>query len=59
MKVLHLLKSEPDPTTAALISAMKESGDTQYTTYMLSEAGADYDELIDLIFAHDAVISWW
>ncbi len=58
MKVLHILKSEPDENTKTLMDLMSEGEET--TVYPLyDDAGADYEKLIDLIFDHDKVVSWW
>jgi hypothetical protein len=57
MKLLHILKTEPDERTRTLMDRVSEGAET--TRYPLYEAEADYEKLIDLIFEHDRVISWW
>ena len=57
MKLLHILKTEPDERTRTLMDILSEGQET--TPYPLYEADADYGKLIDLIFEHDRVISWW
>ena len=59
MKILHILKTEPDNTTKALISAFGDSQDEEETVFKLYDEQADCEKLIDLIFEHDKVISWW
>ena len=59
MKILHILKTEPDNTTRALISAFGGSQDEEETVFKLYDEQADCEKLIDLIFEHDKVISWW
>ena len=58
MRTLHILKTEPDETTAALIAAFNKA-EGQDTELIRIDDSTDYDELIDLIFEHDRVISWW
>ncbi len=58
MKVLHLLKTEPDETTRRLVSMLENLNACESTVVRLDD-WADYEELIDIIFEHDTVISWW
>ena len=58
MKTLHLLKSDPDEKTNLLISAMSEDGPDDDTIVRMND-DTDYENLIDLIFSHDKIISWW
>ena len=57
MKILHILKSEPDHNTKILMDYVSE-GD-EISVYPLYDDQADYEKLIDKIFEHDKVISWW
>jgi hypothetical protein len=57
MKLLHILKSEPDDLTTNLIDLLSEGNET--TTFVLYEGEPDYEQLIDLIFASDNVVTWW
>ena len=57
MKLLHILKSEPDENNKTLIDILSEGQNTR--VFPLYEEQANYEELIDLIFDHDKVISWW
>ncbi len=57
MKTLHILKTRPDDETNSLMTMLISPGET--TIFRLYEEPADYDELLDLIFEHDKVISWW
>ena len=57
MKLLYILKSEPDETTKTLMDIISEGEET--TTFPLYQDNPDYEKLIDLIFEHDKVISWW
>jgi hypothetical protein len=57
MKSLHIFKSEPDHNTQLLIDIL--SGGDESATFSLYEAAPDYERLIDLIFDHDRVVTWW
>ena len=57
MKLLHILKSEPDHTTKILIDITSEGEEA--TVFNLYDNHADYGNLIELIFEHDKIISWW
>jgi hypothetical protein len=57
MKILHVLKSPPDGLTDQLIALVSEGEEKE--VFKLYEEGADYGALIDKVFAHDKVISWW
>jgi len=60
--VLHILKSEPDETVANLIEALTvQEGAAVVTLYAdeISGFAMDWSRLVDDIFTHDRVISWW
>ena len=57
MKILHIHRSEPDEPTKTLIEILSEGEEA--TEYSLYDKNADYEKLIDLIFDHDKVVSWW
>jgi len=57
MKLLHILKSEPDENTKFLMGILSEG--EERTAFALFEGQADYEKLIDLIFENEKVISWW
>ena len=57
MKLLHILKSDPDENTRAFIEILSEGeGATEFSLY---EEAADYEKLVDMMFEHDRVITWW
>lgn len=58
MKTLHILKTEPDDNTNALISELGMPHGQESTVIRLDDS-TDYEELIDIIFEHDKVITWW
>ncbi len=57
MKLLHILKSEPDETTRRLMDAISQGKET--TEIKLYEGEVDYDALVGLIFENDKNVSWW
>ena len=58
MKILHLLRNEPDETVERLIDAMGDEGD-QTTVKSLFTNHIDWHRLVDDIFSHEKVICWW
>ena len=59
MKILHILKTEPDNNTKTLMVSLGESQGKETSVFTLYDEQTDYEELIDLIFEHDKIISWW
>ena len=57
MKILHILRSEPDKMTRNLIQQSFE--DAQNSEVPLYKENVDYDALVADIFSSDKVISWW
>ena len=57
MKLLHILKSEPDAVTESLMQAAGEGHDVQ--VFKMYGDKVDYRELVRLIMEHDRNISWW
>ena len=57
MKLLHVLKSEPDEIIKTLMKSSSEGNDVQQ--FELFAKDVDYDKLVELIFENDKVISWW
>lgn len=57
MKLLHILKSKPADNTKTLMDILSEGN--EISEFPLYDEQADYEKLIDAIFEHDKVISWW
>jgi hypothetical protein len=57
MKVLHILRSEPDEMTRNFILQSFETA-RNIEISMYGE-NVDYDQLVQEIFSSDQVISWW
>ena len=56
MKVLHILKSEPEEDVLQLMEAFT---DDEVSTVQLFDGEVDWSALVDEIFEHDKVICWW
>jgi len=56
MKILHILKKEPDASTRKIIQL--QSSDHQVKTIELYKGGVSYDELVTDTFSHDRVFCW-
>lgn len=56
MKILHILKKEPDPSTKKIIELHK-AGNT-VTVVDLSKGGFSYESLVADTFSHDKVFCW-
>jgi hypothetical protein len=57
VKILHILRSEPDETVEKLTVAM--STENTASVVMLYEDPVDWPALVDKIFENDKVICWW
>ena len=57
MKILNILKSEPDETVEKLTEELSCTNETSVT--VLYEGDVDWSALVDDIFSHDKVICWW
>ncbi|BBD08482.1 hypothetical protein [Desulfovibrio ferrophilus] len=58
-KMLHILNSVPDDTQRKLISTLSLGYHTMEFPLYEENTDGDYDELIELIFEYDEVVSWW
>lgn len=57
MKVLHVLKSEPDEIIKSMMETLSEGNEVQQ--FEMYKGDVDYDKLVELVFEHDKVICWW
>ena len=57
MKLLHILKSEPDALTQTLMKAAGEGHEVQ--VFKMYGDDIDYHKLVKLIMETDKNISWW
>ena len=59
-KMLHILKSPPDDLQRTFMYNLSLGYSClQFPLFDFDEESPDYDELIDLIFEFDEVITWW
>ena len=57
MRILHLLRSEPDDTVKKITDVMSEDNTT--TVVSLYDGMIDWSALVDQIFENDRVVCWW
>ena len=57
MKILYILRSQPDVTVEKFMQTVT-NGD-QADVAALYQVNMDWPKLVDDIFEHDKVISWW
>ena len=57
MKILYILRSRPDATVEKFMQTVT-NGD-QADVMALYQENIDWSKLVDEIFEHDKVISWW
>ena len=57
MKILHILRSEPDEIVKMFMAAIFK--DSESIRVPLYEGAPDYDWLIQQLFVVDKVVSWW
>ena len=55
MKILYLLRSEPDDTGNKIMEEHKKSNEV---TVIDMNQSKNYDEIVDAIVSNDKVISW-
>ena len=61
-RILHILKSEPDETTASVIEAQSVEEEVAVVSLYRDEItgnAVDWSRLVEDIFAYDRVICWW
>jgi sulfur transfer complex TusBCD TusB component (DsrH family) len=57
MKLLHINRTNPTKEILLLEKILSEGNES--TSFSLDEEMVDYAKLVELIFSHDKVISWW
>jgi len=57
MKLLNIIRSEPDETTKTFIESF--SKDEEAKKVVLYEGDIDWSSLVDDIFSYDKVVCWW
>ncbi len=61
MKILHILRSEPEELVRLLMAEMSIRGNQgeEVRLYEGSEGSVDYDWLVRRVFESEMVICWW
>lgn len=57
MKILHILRSEPDEMVRKFIRETSKGLESLEVPFYKGEV--DYDQVVKEIFSSDQVISWW
>jgi uncharacterized membrane protein YvbJ len=57
MKILYILRTRPDVTVEKFMQTITNGDQSQVRK--LYEDKIDWSKLVDDIFDHDRVISWW
>jgi hypothetical protein len=57
MKVLHILRTEPDDYVKKFMETISAEEETKVTA--LYNGDVDWSGLVDDILSYDKVISWW
>jgi hypothetical protein len=57
MKLLHIFRSKPTEEVLNLVKSLSEGQESN--TVSLYESEIDYGKLVEDIFSHDKVVSWW
>jgi uncharacterized membrane protein YvbJ len=57
MKILYILRTRPDVTVEKFMQTITNGDQSQVKK--LYEDKIDWSKLVDDIFDHDKVISWW
>ncbi len=57
-KILHILLSKPDEKQKKLMNSVSIGKSAQFYDLFAKEE-TEYDQLIDLIFEYDQIITWW
>jgi hypothetical protein len=57
-KILHILLSKPDEKQKKLMNSVSQ-GNSALFYALFAKDETKYDQLIDLIFVYDQIITWW
>ncbi|MBW2411432.1 MAG: hypothetical protein JRF72_16665 [Deltaproteobacteria bacterium] len=59
MKILHILRTRPDETVEKLIKTSTNGDQPKAVELYGDKEEVDWSCLVDDIFSHDKVITWW
>jgi hypothetical protein len=57
LKILHIYRSEPDETVQIMAKSITNGDESKVVE--LYQDNFDWSHLVDDIFAHEKVITWW
>lgn len=57
MNILHIYRSKPTEQVLTLVKILSEGNEADH--FPLYEGQTDYAKLVEDIFSHDKVVSWW
>lgn len=57
MKILHIFRSEPDETVRNIVQSTTNGDESKVVE--LYQDNVDWARLVDEIFSHEKVVSWW
>lgn len=57
MKMLYILKTEPDDTVKKMMEVLSRENTVKVVS--LNDGKVDWSNLVDEIFANEKIISWW
>ncbi len=57
MKILHIFRTEPDETVENIVKATTNGDESKVLE--LYKGDIDWSRVVDDIFSHEKIISWW
>ena len=57
MKILHIFRTEPDETVEDIVKAIINGDESKVLE--LYKGDIDWSRVVDDIFSHEKIISWW
>ena len=57
MKILHILRSEPDNNVETFMNVITDGDESKVQA--LYNGDINWSTLVDDIFSHDKIICWW
>ncbi len=57
MKILHIFRTEPDETVENIVKTTTNGDESKVLE--LYKGDIDWSRVVDDIFSHEKIISWW
>ena len=57
MKILHIFRTEPDKTVENIVKTTTNGDKSK--VWELYKGDIDWSRVVDDIFSHEKIISWW